>query len=109
MKFLCLFVLLSVCQGGRPANKRRNSRKNSKLDYIWKDVKSRCELQTCGQMIPAEAYNCVNECISPKCYDEVYKDNPLEDGEIDLVREKLFVTCLRNEQKERDNAAAKSL
>lgn len=109
LKLLCLVVFMCLCQSARPLNKRRNSRNASKLDYIWKDVKSKCELQTCGQMIPAEAYNCVNECLSPKCYAEVYKDNPLEDGEVDLARDRSFVTCLRNELKEKDSSAAKSL
>ena len=96
---------MCMCRGARPLNKRR--RNSNKLDYVWKDVKSKCELQTCGQMIPAEAYNCVNECVSSKCYNEVYGELPLEDGEIDVARDKLFVTCLRNEQKEKDSKAAK--
>ena len=41
--------------------------------------------------------NCVYQCISELCYDEVYSTMPLEDGEIDTYRYRLFTTCVRKE------------
>lgn len=74
-----------------------------KRDRVWKARKTDCEDREdlCGQLIPEEAYNCVNECISKNCYDKVYALNPLEDGEIDFDRNIEFISCLRNEQREK--------
>jgi len=47
-----------------------------------------------GHLIPDEAMNCVNKCTSESCFSEVYYE-PLEDGEIDQDRARLFVACLR--------------
>lgn len=38
--------------------------------------------------------NCVNKCTSESCFSEVYNE-PLEDGEVDQERARLFVACLR--------------
>lgn len=37
--------------------------------------------------------NCINRCVSEECYNEIYLDEPLEEGEIDTRREKLFTKC----------------
>ena len=71
----------------------------ARLDRIWKARKSVCEKEDCSHLIFDEAYNCVNECISKICYDEVYAGDPLEDGEIDNGRMRLFTSCLRKEAK----------
>eukprot|EP01031_Cornospumella_fuschlensis_P038593 gene38593-46918_t len=79
-------------------------------DKKWRLKKASCEKQDCSHLVPEEAYNCVNKCTSEKCYDEVYKDNPLEDGEIDNARNRAFLSCLREEvrtvQREKTNNAA---
>jgi len=56
-----------------------------------------CETQSCSHLPKYESMNCVNECTSKDCYNEIYKDEPLEDGEIDTKREKTFKRCLRDE------------
>lgn len=43
--------------------------------------------------------NCIYNCASAKCYKEVYGDVPLEDGEIDFHRYRLFTLCSRQEQR----------
>ena len=43
--------------------------------------------------------NCIYRCAAPKCYGEVYGDVPLEDGEIDFHRYRLFTLCSRQEQR----------
>ena len=79
-----------------------HGRKNSqtKQDKVWKDRRTKCQKQTCIQFIPEEAYNCVNNCTSSTCFDEVYGDMPLEDGEIDKERSRKFTNCLRKEVKQ---------
>ena len=44
--------------------------------------------------------NCVNECVSPTCFDKIYTNTdkgPLEPGEIDYERDRLFTNCVRTE------------
>jgi hypothetical protein len=64
-------------------------------------------------MVTEEAMNCVNNCTSPLCFqvsdiacfslslsdrlEEVYGAMPLEDGEVDERRNRLFTSCLRRE------------
>jgi hypothetical protein len=77
---------------------------NNKVDRIWKGAKLNCERKECSKLIPEEAYNCVNKCLSPDCFDEIYSENLLEDGEIDSVRSKTFTACIRQEiVKQQDN------
>lgn len=89
-------LLLSVAAG--PQAKKLTA--NNKIDRVWKGRKSVCEKEECGKLVPEEAYNCVNKCISPDCFDEVYADNLLEDGEIDSARSRTFTSCVRGETAE---------
>ena len=95
--FLMLLLLPNVIEGG-------NSKRTRQQDKVWKTRKKTCENVHCAHLIPDEAYNCINNCTSNICYDSVYgNDNggPLEDGEIDEQRERLFMGCVRKESKER--------
>lgn len=38
--------------------------------------------------------NCALRCLSPPCYKLVYKSDPLEEGEKDLVRSQEFKYCM---------------
>ncbi len=55
-----------------------------------------------------ENMNCVNECTSKKCYDEIYAPSPLEDGEIDHKRLKDFLSCVRLEIREQKLAKVRA-
>ncbi len=72
---------------------------NNKVDRLWRGTKTACEKNECSKFVPEEAYNCVNKCLSPDCYEEVYATNPLEDGEIDITRSRAFTGCVRQEVK----------
>ena len=41
--------------------------------------------------------NCVLRCISSRCYNAVYGDDALEEGEIDVQRGRTFRSCARTE------------
>ena len=41
--------------------------------------------------------NCVNKCLSPECFKQIYELDELEDGEIDYVRERSFHKCIEKE------------
>ena len=88
---LVLLLLLGIVES-KPVN-------GNTQDRPWKLKKSECEEFDCGHLIKEEAYNCVNNCTSTVCFDKIYAESPLEDGEIDLERHRLFITCLRNEVK----------
>lgn len=77
-----------------------NAGANTKIDRKWKQKKVACQRNECYQLIPEESANCLNQCVSKACYDEIYGSSPLEDGEIDDIRSRLFTSCLRKEQKE---------
>ncbi len=59
-----------------------------------------CRSQVCGSIPVHEDDNCVNECVSPRCYQEVYGAEPLEPGEVDLVRWQQFSSCYSLEKRD---------
>ncbi|KAH7288218.1 hypothetical protein KP509_31G017500 [Ceratopteris richardii] len=44
--------------------------------------------------------NCALRCISTACYEKIYGDDPLEEGEIDYKRGREFLHCVRRLAKE---------
>jgi hypothetical protein len=56
-----------------------------------------CEQAECSHLHFLENSNCVNQCVSRACFDEVYKGKELEDGEINLPQEHRFKSCIRKE------------
>ncbi|KAL7556912.1 hypothetical protein ACA910_019285 [Epithemia clementina (nom. ined.)] len=53
--------------------------------------------QECSSMIPEERMNCFFQCLSESCYDKIFGDMPLEDGEVDYDRYRLFERCLKQD------------
>ena len=43
------------------------------------DRRRACEQGPCGHLVPLEAKNCVNECVSPECYRKTFAE-PVRDG-----------------------------
>lgn len=76
----------------RPAQARK--------DKAWQERKTKCENDDCAHLIPEEAFNCVNNCTSSSCYNQIYAEMPLEDGEVDFERGRAFTACLRKEQQD---------
>ncbi len=98
LKILFLFAVFATVLSRRPT--KHNGGHISQVDKIWRNKKSDCLSTTCSRIAFHEGYNCVNECVSSKCYNSIYASSPLEDGEIDAMRERDFVRCVRLEQKE---------
>ena len=69
--------------------------KNQNRDRAFRARRRECETQTCSGMQPGTNMNCVNKCISESCFDEIYAEEPLEDGEVDSKRSRLFQNCAR--------------
>ena len=69
--------------------------KNQNRDRAFRARRRECETQTCSGMQPGTNMNCVNQCISQSCFAEIYAEEPLEDGEVDSKRSRLFQNCAR--------------
>lgn len=85
--------------------KKRSSgggRRGVAPDKLVKDRRRECEgtlregVQPCERS-RAAMENCILRCVSPKCYDKVYGEDPLEEGEVDDVRGSRFRSCAKNE------------
>jgi len=58
----------------------------SKFDKNLKKRKKNCQEFACAHIPQNYNDNCINQCISLHCFEKVYKQNPLEDGETDPPR-----------------------
>lgn len=100
LPFIALFLLLA------PGSEAANNNAHARIDREWKAKKGKCEAEQCKHLKqPDLSENCVNECTSPKCFQEIYASDPLEDGEFDNVRGRLWTNCLRREIREQQAAA----
>ena len=78
--------------------------KHHAKDRAYRAAKRECENGVCSNYAPDTGYNCVHECVSAPCYADVYAAEPLEDGEVDAKRSRLFLACVRKEQAARRRA-----
>ena len=69
--------------------------KNQNRDRAFRARRRECETQKCAGMQPGTHMTCVTACISQSCFDEIYAEEPLEDGEVDSKRSRLFQSCAR--------------
>ena len=62
-------------------------KKESKFDTHMKQQRLLCQNKLWCNHQPREFNdNCIHQCISPQCYQNIYAKNPLEDGEYDYNR-----------------------
>ena len=96
------FVLILVLLLPTPCYSRS---KRHKTDQTWKTKRKDCAATSCSHLHVDESDNCVNECVDPGCYGEVYgpesEKGPLEDGELDPARYRVFINCVRKTVRER--------
>ena len=85
-------ALLLVCLGAllQSAAAKAGSG-SSQADRASSRKRGTCESTECEHLHFLENTNCVNKCVSRKCYDDVYKGKELEDGEINTGMER----CVR--------------
>ncbi len=70
-------------------------RRKRVVEKRYRKAKEECTINQCGAFPPEENMNCVFQCISSVCFDAVYGSDPLEDGEIDSNRERIFSKCVK--------------
>ncbi len=69
-------------------------KKHSGLENKYHGRLNRCSMKTdCQNYELEEHQNCILQCISSKCYKEIYSHDPLEEGEVDQ-RLQSFKGCL---------------
>ena len=99
VKILLVIIILlwlpNTVDGKRRGRKRRRAK--ALLTMVHRK-RAECEMK-CMHLHPVveESMNCVFDCISSKCYQELYSASPLEPGEIDLTRASQFEYCAKNE------------
>jgi hypothetical protein len=80
--------------------KRRRSKRNSyqrQINRIRRDCEDDC-LQV--YHVQEEAMNCILQCVSPDCFQDLFQDGPLEPGEIQTEKALQLQSCAKEELKE---------
>ncbi|KAL8604640.1 hypothetical protein ACOMHN_013420 [Nucella lapillus] len=73
---------------------KRYTYRKKRDDKKYRSAKQRCEMSSeCHGFWGVEQTKCVRMCISETCYKELYGDDPLEEGEVD-VRLNSYKGCL---------------
>ena len=67
-------------------------KRSANVEQRFRAKSNKCELTTCSGFDDLERKNCINNCVSKICYEEIYASNPLEEGEIDQ-RQTSFKGC----------------
>lgn len=105
---LILFLLPKLVQG-----RRRTKNPPRRVALQARRWRQHCETNVCGAYVTEENLNCVSACLSPACFERVYGEEPLEDGELDFGRARLFDDCYmeesRNAQRRRTKDGAGKL
>ena len=95
-KILLLLLLLSLLILSNHMTYATNAqRKKRRRQYTVS--KRYCQKSDCANVLDDDP-NCIYKCISNDCYQEIYANEPLEPGEIDFQRDKLFQNCYRTER-----------
>lgn len=92
---IILFMLPKLVSGGNNKAQRRRKLSELRLRTLRWDCQN--ERPECALLIPEESLNCVNQCISPACFESIFAANPLEDGEVDFQRADKFEACAHEE------------
>ncbi|GFO19901.1 structural maintenance of chromosomes protein [Plakobranchus ocellatus] len=93
---IVLILLTEVCLGMITEYKfKRYTYRKKRDDKRYKSARQRCEVgdSRCQGLWTVEHTRCIRKCMSEFCYNELYGDDPLEEGEID-VRLNSFKGCL---------------
>ncbi|XP_030384910.1 uncharacterized protein LOC115632086 [Scaptodrosophila lebanonensis] len=69
-------------------------KETSKNEIIYHDFELACEQHPlCLNIVGVPKVNCIRQCISPSCFQDIYAFDELEEGEID-VRMNSFKGCV---------------
>lgn len=95
---LILLLLPKLVQSRSKVNYRQKKQRR-RAEVVLTDARMTCEMDVCVSLLPEEAMNCIQVCLSPACYQDIYGEEPLENGEIDVDRAKRFEICVKEEMR----------
>lgn len=91
---LLIDILPAIIAGPAVYQWKHYTYRKKRDDKKYRNARQRCEMSLeCQNLYGVENTKCVRMCISETCYNELYGDDPLEEGEID-VRLNSFKGCL---------------
>ncbi|XP_059146707.1 uncharacterized protein LOC131934651 [Physella acuta] len=91
---LILLVLAQLCENVTEYAFKRYTYRKKRDDKRYKSARQRCEMGAeCQGLWGVKHTNCIRMCMSDFCYRELYGEDELEEGEID-VRLNSFKGCL---------------
>ena len=85
MNRVSLFCLLLVFLVQMTSAKNQNKQENL-FDKEFRKKMANCEKNVCYFLPTNFNENCVNQCISKKCYEQAFYNSGLEPGELDTKR-----------------------
>ena len=92
--FLSLLVFLDITHCVTQYQYKRYTYKKKRDDKRYKTLRNRCEMDgNCVGIWGVEHTKCIRKCMSEFCYSELYGEDELEEGEID-VRLNSYKGCL---------------
>ncbi|BBN12585.1 hypothetical protein MPTK1_5g21280 [Marchantia polymorpha subsp. ruderalis] len=102
--FLAVLMLSPLCLAKyeRPAISDRDLNRRKEACYV--DIDNGLWGRGCRSSQIAKE-NCALRCVSGGCYNTVYGEDPLEEGEVDIRRGREFRNCLRKEIQEEKKLA----
>ncbi|GAB1609786.1 uncharacterized protein LOC115215874 [Argonauta hians] len=92
---ILIFLQLILLTSSKEYSFRQYKFRKKRDEKHYRHAKSQCETSAhCQKLLtrPLDHTRCVRLCISEKCYNELYGDDELEEGEID-VRLNSFKGC----------------
>ena len=104
--FLILLLLPQIVHSKR----RRGKNRGRMITNTYKSLRHECEsdISKCGTFILEESEDCVTACMNTICHEKYYSSNPLENGEVDDVRERQFDNCVKEELRREENERRRS-
>lgn len=98
---LLLPKLVDARRSSRPRRQHQKKKRFRQIQALRDYCLDECDDNDIGTItLLEESLNCVYRCVSDDCYEDVYGNEPLEDGEIDMARYKNFEICVLSELKE---------
>ncbi|KAL4467538.1 hypothetical protein ABPG72_004606 [Tetrahymena utriculariae] len=93
-RILIVFLLLSLIVQAQNKNKNEFERFFKERQRICQDINT--PPYGCKGIPFDFSLNCINKCVSNKCFNDYYGQNPLLPGEQDSKRERDFKVCVRS-------------
>ncbi|CAL1548577.1 unnamed protein product [Lymnaea stagnalis] len=94
LSFILLLLLGLLCECVTEYTFKRYTYRKKRDDKRYKSARQRCEMEAeCQGLWGVKHTSCTRMCMSEFCYNELYGQDELEEGEID-VRLNSFKGCL---------------